>query len=190
MSDFTLLVIYTPLPFTVFDDPALLSLILQSSTSYSTMSSSSYSQKVLSKGSQLVSAGLEGAKGTVAYGMPVLEKTANFTAQTVSWGIENPVLFTCATVGTTGALVFAAPALVSAPVLSTMGFTASGIKAGSMAAAAHSSIGNIAAGSAMAIGQSAGAGGSGLAIVNGAAQMGGAAMAVGSAGFAWLKAKL
>jgi hypothetical protein len=42
----------------------------------------------------------------------------------------------------------------------------------------------------MAIGQSAGAGGSGLVIVNGAAQLGGAAMTVGSASLAWIKAKL
>jgi hypothetical protein len=42
----------------------------------------------------------------------------------------------------------------------------------------------------MAIGQSAGAGGSGLVIVNGAAQLGGAAMTVGSVGLAWIKAKL
>ena len=61
---------------------------------------------------------------------------------------------------------------------------------GSAAAAAHSSVGNIAAGSMMAVGQSAGAGGSGLILVNGAAQLGGAAMTVGSASLAWAKAKL
>ncbi|KAJ5244803.1 hypothetical protein N7489_004899 [Penicillium chrysogenum] len=71
-----------------------------------------------------------------------------------------------------------------------MGFTAGGIQAGSAAAAAHGWIGNIAAGSAMSVGQSAGAGGSGLVIVNGAAQLGGAAMTVGSASVAWVKAKL
>lgn len=59
-----------------------------------------------------------------------------------------------------------------------------------MAATAHSWIGNIVAGSAMAIGQSAGAGGNGLVIINGAAQFGGAAMTVGSASLAWIKAKL
>lgn len=42
----------------------------------------------------------------------------------------------------------------------------------------------------MAVGQSAGAGGSGLVLVNGAAQLGGAAMTVGSASLAWAKAKL
>lgn len=56
-----------------------------------------------------------------------------------------------------------------------------------MAAVAHSWVGNIAAGSIMAIGQSAGAGGGGIAIVNGVAQLGGVAMGLGSAGLAWLK---
>ena len=61
---------------------------------------------------------------------------------------------------------------------------------GSAAAAAHSSVGNIAAGSVMAVGQSAGAGGGGLILVNGAAQLGGAVVTVGSASLAWAKAKL
>ena len=61
---------------------------------------------------------------------------------------------------------------------------------GSAAAAAHSSVENIAPGSVMALGQSAGAGGSGLVLVNGAAQLGGVAMTVGSASLAWFKAKL
>lgn len=42
----------------------------------------------------------------------------------------------------------------------------------------------------MAIGQSAGAGGNGLVIINGATQLGGAAMAMGSAGLAWIKSQL
>lgn len=62
--------------------------------------------------------------------------------------------------------------------------------AGSAAAAFHSSIGNIISGSAMAIGQSASAAGSGLVVVNGATQVGGAAMTLGSAGIAWVKPKL
>jgi hypothetical protein len=41
----------------------------------------------------------------------------------------------------------------------------------------------------MAVGQSAGAGGAGIAIVNGVAQLGGAAMGLGSPGLAWLKRK-
>ncbi|KAJ5971838.1 uncharacterized protein N7479_001756 [Penicillium vulpinum] len=104
--------------------------------------------------------------------------------------LANPVLAACVVVGASGAVVFAAPGLATAPVLSSMGFTTGGIHAGSAAAVAHGLVGNIAAGSAMAIGQSAGAGGSGLVIVNGAAQLGGAAMTVGSASLAWIKAKL
>lgn len=42
----------------------------------------------------------------------------------------------------------------------------------------------------MAVGQSAGAGGAGLVIVNGAAQLVGAATTVGSASLARVKAKL
>ncbi|KAJ5472010.1 hypothetical protein N7539_008579 [Penicillium diatomitis] len=165
---------------------------------------------MLNRGIRIVRAGLEGGKIVGTYGKPALEKSANLTAQVrihllftekaltsiaeiwqaSSWGAQNPILATCAVVGTTGAVVLAVPGLVTAPVLSSMGFTIGGIQAGSAAAAAHSWIGNIAPGSAMAVGQSAGAGGSGLVVVNGAAQLGGAAMTVGSASLAWVKAKL
>lgn len=60
---------------------------------------------------------------------------------------------------------------------------------GSIATTAHSFIGNVAAGSIIAVGQSAGGGGTGLTIINGVAQAGGAIMSVGSAGIAWLKTK-
>ncbi|OQE64533.1 hypothetical protein PENNAL_c0226G07898, partial [Penicillium nalgiovense] len=123
--------------------------------------------------------GLKGGEIVVTYGKPALGKSANLATQAASWGVQNPILATCAIVGTTGAVVLAAPGLATAPILSS-----------SAAAAAHSWIGNIAAGSAMSVGQSAGAGGSGLVIVNGAAQLGGAAMTVGSASVAWVKAKL
>ncbi|KAJ5346179.1 uncharacterized protein N7506_000256 [Penicillium brevicompactum] len=53
-------------------------------------------------------------------------------------------------VGASGAVVFAAPSLATALVLSSMGFTTGGIHAGSVAAVAHGLFGNIAAGSAMA----------------------------------------
>lgn len=56
---------------------------------------------------------------------------------------------------------------------------------GSVAAAAQGSIGNAVAGSLFAMGQSAGAGGTGAAVVNGAVQVGGAVMSLGSAGLAW-----
>jgi hypothetical protein len=42
----------------------------------------------------------------------------------------------------------------------------------------------------MAIAQSAGAGGSGLAVVNGVAQLGGIAMTAGASTLAWIKARL
>lgn len=63
-------------------------------------------------------------------------------------------------------------------------------RTGSGAAAAQSAIGNVAAGSAVALGQSAGAEGSGLLTVNTAAQLGGTAMAVGGASLAWAKSAL
>ncbi|KAF3391361.1 hypothetical protein F1880_007532 [Penicillium rolfsii] len=113
--------------------------------------------------------------------------SAHLTAQAASWGIQNPLLATCTVVGTTGAVIIAAPGLVTVPALSGVGFTAGGIKAGSIAAAAHSWIGNVATGSAVAVCQSAGAGGGGIAIVNGVAQVGAAALGFGSAGLAWLR---
>lgn len=61
---------------------------------------------------------------------------------------------------------------------------------GSAAAAAYSAIGNVAAGSAMALGQSTGAGDGSITIVNAVAQLGGAAMAVGSISLAWAKSGL
>ncbi|KAJ5952485.1 uncharacterized protein N7479_010898 [Penicillium vulpinum] len=147
-------------------------------------------ESVISGGTKLLRAGLEGSKLAVAYGKPAFEKSAQVTAQAAEWGMQNPVLATCAVVGATGAVVFAAPGIATAPVLSGLGFTTGGIQAGSAAAAAHSWIGTIAAGSPIAVIQSAGAGGGGLAIVNGAAQLGGAVMTVGSASVAWAKAKL
>ncbi|KAJ5910949.1 uncharacterized protein N7473_000252 [Penicillium subrubescens] len=123
----------------------------------------------------------------MTYGKTALAVSANLTP--ASWGAHNPLLATCAVVCSTGVVIIAAPGLTIVPVLPGMRFTAGGIKAGSAAAAAHSSIGNIAAGSAMAVGQSAGAGGAGIAIVNGVAQLGGAAMGLGSPGLAWLKRK-
>ncbi|KAJ5366196.1 hypothetical protein N7541_000137 [Penicillium brevicompactum] len=119
---------------------------------------------VLSGGTKILQAGLEGAKLTAAYGKPALENSVNVTVQAAKWSTQNPVLAACVVVGASGAAVFAAPGLATAPALSIMGFKAGGIHAGSAAAAAHGFIGNIAAGSAMAIGQSAGAGGCGLLV--------------------------
>ncbi|KAJ5291277.1 hypothetical protein N7478_000528, partial [Penicillium angulare] len=142
----------------------------------------------------------------------------NNTSRATSWAAENPILATSVGIGTAGIVVMTAPGLVTAPMLSGLGFTAGGIQAGmrcitgeertkmgtapqslftneafvnyilfilgSTAAAIHSGIENIAAGS------SAGAGGSGLAIVNGVVQAGGATMTLGSGGLAWAKARL
>ncbi|KAJ5885443.1 hypothetical protein N7495_009953 [Penicillium taxi] len=139
---------------------------------------------------RLIRAGLEGGKSVVAYSKPALEKSASLTAQAASWGVKNPVPATCVAIGTAGALVFVAPAVVTVPLLSSMGFTAGGIKAGTIAAVAQSQIGNIVAGSTMAVAQSAGAGGSGLVIINGIVQLGGAATTVGGTSLACVKAKL
>ncbi|KAJ5471914.1 hypothetical protein N7539_008483 [Penicillium diatomitis] len=145
---------------------------------------------LMAGGTRIMQAGLEGGKIVIVYGKPALEKSANLTVQVASWSAQNPILAACAVVGTTGTIILAAPGLATGPVLSSLGFTMNGTQAGSAAATAHSWIGNIVAGSAMAIGQSAGAGGNGLVIVNGVAQLGGAAMTFGSAGLAWVKAQL
>ncbi|KAJ5544598.1 hypothetical protein N7535_007007 [Penicillium sp. DV-2018c] len=120
-------------------------------------------------------------------GFRKLDSSGWYTPPTyaVHWSVQTPILAACAVVDTTGAILLAAPGLATAPVLSAIGFTTSGIQAGSAAAAAHSGIGNIVAGSAMAIERSAGAGGYGLAIVNGVVQLVGAVMAFGSA--VWIK---
>lgn len=95
-------------------------------------------------------AGLESGKIVGTYGKPALEKSANLTAQVrihlqctekaltsiaeirqaAKWGAQNPIIATCAVVGTTGAVVLAVPGLVTTPVLSSMGFTIGGIQAG------------------------------------------------------------
>ncbi|KAJ5244596.1 hypothetical protein N7489_004692 [Penicillium chrysogenum] len=84
--------------------------------------------------------------------------------------------------------LFAAPGLATAPVLSSVRFTTGRIQARSTTAAAHGLIGNIAAGNATAIGQSAGA----LVIVNRARQLGGVlrSLTMGSVSLAWVKTRL
>ncbi|KAH7085234.1 hypothetical protein BKA63DRAFT_559876 [Paraphoma chrysanthemicola] len=63
-------------------------------------------------------------------------------------------------------VVFFAPFLIRVPVLVSLGFAASGVAAGSAAAAIQSMIGPVMAGSIFSLLQSAGAGGAGLAVVN------------------------
>ncbi|KAK1147914.1 hypothetical protein N8T08_000430 [Aspergillus melleus] len=77
--------------------------------------------------------------------------------------------------------VVAAPALVSAPLLSAAGFSAQGVQGYSLAAGVQSIIGNVGVGSAFATLQSAGAGGAGLAAVNGITQVGAAVAGIGTA---------
>ncbi|EXJ53836.1 hypothetical protein A1O7_09172 [Cladophialophora yegresii CBS 114405] len=113
-----------------------------------------------------------------------------------AWTAENPAVAACAVAGTAGVALMAAPALASVPVLSAMGFTAGGVQAvsfnetGTLAATIHGGIGNVAAGSIFATAQSAAAGGAGLAVVNGAAQICGGVITAGVGGVAWLKSKL
>jgi hypothetical protein len=61
---------------------------------------------------------------------------------------------------------------------------------GSIAAGVQSTIGNVATGSIFAVLQSAGAGGAGLAAVNGVAQMVGGVIAGGGSLWAYAKSKL
>jgi hypothetical protein len=100
---------------------------------------------------------------------------------------ENP-LTTAAVIG--GVTLVAAPALVVAPVLSAVGFTSTGVGAGSVAAGVQSGLGSVAAGSMFAGLQSAAAGGYGLAMANGVVQGAGAALSVGAAAANHIKSKL
>ncbi|KAK3310020.1 uncharacterized protein B0T15DRAFT_488717 [Chaetomium strumarium] len=63
-------------------------------------------------------------------------------------------------------VVFFAPHLVTVPVLESLGFTADGVAAGSAAAALHSMIGQVQAGSIFSLMQSAGAGGAPAAVAD------------------------
>ncbi|KAJ9601939.1 hypothetical protein H2200_013498 [Cladophialophora chaetospira] len=105
------------------------------------------------------------------------------------WVFQNPKLATGAGVIAFGVTLVVCPGCATAPLLSTAGFGAGGVQAGSAAAAVHAGIGNIVAGSAFAIGQSAGAGGAGLAIVNGVAQAGGGVLIAAGGGMALGKSK-
>ncbi|KAF5683147.1 hypothetical protein FDENT_7330 [Fusarium denticulatum] len=82
----------------------------------------------------------------------------------------------------TGAVLVVVPGLVATLILGILAFGAGGIAAGSAAAGIQSGIGSVAAGSAFATLQSAGAGGAGLAVVNGVVQASGAI--VGASGLA------
>ncbi|OJJ59324.1 hypothetical protein ASPSYDRAFT_67485 [Aspergillus sydowii CBS 593.65] len=128
----------------------------------------------------------EGTNMVSEYAKPFLNSTASFAAQAAGWAANNPGL------AATGAVV-AFPSLMVTPALSAAGFGAAGVKACSLAAGAHSVIGNIAAGSVFATMQSAGAGGAGLAALNGATQVGAAAVWMAgnaNATVAWARSRL
>ncbi|PKK49225.1 hypothetical protein CI102_4796 [Trichoderma harzianum] len=93
---------------------------------------------------------------------------------------ENPLLAVATVATGTGLLVVAAPAVLTAPIMSfagAAGFTPAGIAASSAASAIHASIGNVVAGSVFATFQSAAAGGYGVGVLAGAAQTAGGAVA-------------
>jgi hypothetical protein len=118
---------------------------------------------------------------------------------------------TAAVVG--GVAITLAPQLVTVPVLNAVGFSAQGVVGSayqplidhhsqdltgtdmfkrpidSIAAGVHSSIGNVVSGSAFATLQSAGVGGAGAAVVNGAASLAGSGIAAAAAGGKYLLSK-
>jgi pheromone shutdown protein TraB len=55
---------------------------------------------------------------------------ADICQMAAQWITQNPALTACAAVGTTSLVIVAMPALVTAPILSAIGFTAQGVKAG------------------------------------------------------------
>lgn len=63
-----------------------------------------------------------------------------------------------------------APGMLALPVLGLFGFGSGGVIGGSLAAGAQAGIGNVVLGSIFATLQSAGAGGAGVAVVNGVVQ--------------------
>lgn len=103
----------------------------------------------LAGSTRMMQAGLEGAKGVATYSKPALEQSADLTAkvgiyhryeamipfsnthiqQALAWSNQNPTLAVCAGLGTTGAVILAAPGLATAPALSIIGVLGN-IKAG------------------------------------------------------------
>ncbi|KAL4821615.1 hypothetical protein BDW67DRAFT_179457 [Aspergillus spinulosporus] len=152
------------------------------------MSAPNPSTQLLSGGIKIFKAALtEGTKIAVTYGQPALESSASLVALAAKWAAKNPG---SAASTAAGFAVIAAPGLVVTPILSVLGFGPGGVQACSFAASAQSIIGNVAAGSTFATLQSAGAGGAGLAVIDGVAQAGALAVGIGNAGLAWVKGRL
>ncbi|KAJ0419474.1 hypothetical protein BJY00DRAFT_164539 [Aspergillus carlsbadensis] len=142
---------------------------------------------LLSHGAKTAQTALnEGAKMAAVYGPPALNKTAQFAGHAANWTYNNPVLAT----SLIGGVVVAVPGIVAAPVLAIAGFGAGGVQAGSIAAAVQGTIGNVAAGSAFATLQSAGAAGAGAAVVNGVVQGAALVGTIGNVGVGWVRARL
>ncbi|KAL3434760.1 hypothetical protein BDV09DRAFT_195620 [Aspergillus tetrazonus] len=152
------------------------------------MSALKPSMQLLSNGIKIIQpAFTEGTKNAVTYGQPVLESLPGLAALAAEWAAKNPG----AAVSTVaGIAVIATPDFVVAPTLSVLGFGPGGVQACSLAATAQSVVGNVAAGSTFATLQSAGAGGAGLAVIDGVVQAGGLAVGIGNVGLAWIRARL
>ncbi|KAF4547163.1 Hypothetical protein D9617_55g071570 [Elsinoe fawcettii] len=119
----------------------------------------------------------------------ITEQMPNVAGVMVNSVKENPSASAGVVLAATGFSVLAAPAIVSAPALLMSGFGSTGIGAGTVAAAAQSAVGNVAAGSVFATLQSAGAGGVGLAAVNGMIQIGGGLITILGSGITFSTSK-
>ncbi|KAK7428483.1 hypothetical protein QQZ08_004921 [Neonectria magnoliae] len=97
----------------------------------------------------------------------------SYFSKAKDWASAHPIQ--AAALGT-NALIIAAPALIASPALAVAGFGANGVAGGSIAAGVQSGIGSVSAGGLFATLQSAGAGGYGVAAVNGAIRGGAAGM--------------
>ncbi|CBF81248.1 hypothetical protein AN5765.2 [Aspergillus nidulans FGSC A4] len=140
--------------------------------------------QLLSNGIQIVQpAFTEGIKNAVAYCQPVMESLPGLAALAAKWAVENPGAAASTVVGIA---VIAAPGFVVSPTLTMLGFG----PGDSLAATAQSVVGNVAAGSTFATLQSAGAGGAGLAVIDGAVQAGGLAVGIWRMGLTWIRARL
>ncbi|KAL4779092.1 hypothetical protein BJX76DRAFT_365516 [Aspergillus varians] len=135
--------------------------------------------QILSNGTEVAQkAFTKGTQIAATYGKPALEGSAGALAQAAKWTANNPLLVV------SGA-VFIVPTIVVAPTLSCLGFGAAGVQASSIAAGAQTA--NVAVGSLFATLQSAGAGGAGLAAVNGVVQTSAAGVGIAKAGWTWMR---
>ncbi|KAL2138697.1 hypothetical protein VTI28DRAFT_6370 [Corynascus sepedonium] len=121
------------------------------------------------------------------FGEGAADLVKNVAKASAKHASEHPIM-TAAIVG--GVLFTVAPHLLVTPALNAAGFSANGVVSGSIAAGAQSSIGNVAAGSAFATLQSAGAGGAGATVVNGIIQTAGASVAGVASGAKFLSSRL